>query len=100
MAAEPGGTARIRARYRIETARPLDNLGPSLPNLIATVAGNLFELKQPSGLRLLDTKLPGALHAIAQAEPLLINPDWRERVFAPKAVLASVREICNPPVKG
>ena len=25
---------------------PLDNIGPSLPNLMATVAGNLFELKQ------------------------------------------------------
>jgi ribulose 1,5-bisphosphate carboxylase large subunit-like protein len=28
---------------------PLDNIGPSLPNLMATVAGNLFELKQFSG---------------------------------------------------
>jgi len=33
---------------------PLENLGPSLPNLIATIAGNLFELKPFSGLRLLD----------------------------------------------
>jgi ribulose-bisphosphate carboxylase large chain len=28
---------------------PLGNIGPSLPNLMATVAGNLFELKQFSG---------------------------------------------------
>ncbi len=37
---------------------PLSNLGLSLPNLMATVAGNLFELKQFSGVRLLDLRLP------------------------------------------
>jgi ribulose-bisphosphate carboxylase large chain len=37
---------------------PLDNMGPSLPNLMATVAGNLYELKPFSGLKLLDVKLP------------------------------------------
>jgi ribulose-bisphosphate carboxylase large chain len=37
---------------------PIENLGPSLPNLLATVAGNLFELQQFSALRLLDLKLP------------------------------------------
>jgi 3-oxoisoapionate-4-phosphate transcarboxylase/hydrolase len=47
---------------------PLDNLGPSLPNLLATVAGNLFELKQVSGLRLLDLRLPQAF-AAAYAGP-------------------------------
>ena len=40
--------ARGRARQRspgLTLSWPLDNLGPSLPNLVATVAGNLFELK-------------------------------------------------------
>ena len=37
---------------------PLDNLGPSLPNLMATVAGNLFELQEFSGLRITDIRLP------------------------------------------
>lgn len=37
---------------------PLDNMGVSLPNVLATVAGNLFELKQFSGLRLLDVEFP------------------------------------------
>ncbi len=37
---------------------PLGNIGPSLPNLMATVAGNLFELKQFSGIRMLDMRLP------------------------------------------
>jgi len=39
---------------------PIENLGPSLPNLLATIAGNLFELQQFSGLRLLDVTLPEA----------------------------------------
>ena len=37
---------------------PVDNIGPSLPNLMATLAGNLFELRQFSGLRILDIRLP------------------------------------------
>lgn len=37
---------------------PIVNMGPSLPNLLATVAGNLFELQQFSGLRLVDLKFP------------------------------------------
>lgn len=45
-------------RARVTVSWPLGNLGPSLPNLMATVAGNLFELKQLSGIRLLDIRLP------------------------------------------
>lgn len=47
-------------RARMTLSWPLANLGPSLPNLLATVSGNLFELKQFSGLRLLDVRLPQA----------------------------------------
>jgi len=45
-------------RARVTLSWPMDNVGPSLPNLTATVAGNLFELKQFSGLRLTDIRLP------------------------------------------
>jgi ribulose-bisphosphate carboxylase large chain len=47
-------------RARVTLSWPLANMGPSLPNLMATVGGNLFELKQFSGLRLLDLRLPTA----------------------------------------
>lgn len=47
-------------RARVTLSWPLETLGPSLPNLVATVAGNLFELRQVSGLRLLDIRLPAA----------------------------------------
>ncbi len=43
---------------RVTLSWPLANLGPSLPNLLATVAGNLFELKYFAGLRLTDIRLP------------------------------------------
>ena len=39
---------------------PIGNMGPSLPNLLTTIAGNLFELQQFSALRLLDVALPEA----------------------------------------
>jgi ribulose-bisphosphate carboxylase large chain len=47
-------------RARVTLSWPLQNMGPSLPNLVATVAGNLFELRQISGLRILDMRLPNA----------------------------------------
>ncbi len=45
-------------RATVTLSWPLDNLGPSLPNLMATVAGNLFELQEFSGLRITDIRLP------------------------------------------
>lgn len=38
----------------------LDNFGTSLPNLLSTLAGNLFELAELSGIRLIDMQLPAA----------------------------------------
>jgi ribulose-bisphosphate carboxylase large chain len=55
----PGGMKSDRyRRCLIELSWPLENLGLSLPNLLSTLAGNLFELRQVSGLRLRDIKLP------------------------------------------
>ncbi|UOF91195.1 ribulose-bisphosphate carboxylase large subunit family protein [Fodinisporobacter ferrooxydans] len=45
-------------RGEITVAFPYHNIGPSIPNLLATVAGNLFELREFSGLRLMDLELP------------------------------------------
>jgi ribulose-bisphosphate carboxylase large chain len=60
----PGAKAGpVYRRARVELSWPLENLGPSLPNLMATVTGNLFELKQFSGLRILDITLPPAFAA-------------------------------------
>jgi ribulose-bisphosphate carboxylase large chain len=47
-------------RGRIVISFPLHNFGPSLPSLLSTVAGNLYELQEVSGLRLEDLDLPPA----------------------------------------
>ena len=47
-------------RGRIKVAFPVQNFGYALPNLMATVAGNLFELKQFSGIRLEDVDFPAS----------------------------------------
>lgn len=51
-------TAPVWRRAETLLSWPIANLGPSLPNLWATVAGNLFELQQFSALRLVDLTLP------------------------------------------
>ena len=50
----------VYRRAEILVSWPIENMGPSLPMLMATVAGNLFELKPFSGLKLLDLQLPTA----------------------------------------
>ena len=47
-----------RAEVTIEF--PLDNVGLNLPTLLATLCGNLYELSQLSGIKLLDLELPEA----------------------------------------
>jgi ribulose-bisphosphate carboxylase large chain len=73
------GPVRWR-RARLTLSWPLGNIGPSLPNLLATVAGNLFELKQVSGLRLLDLRLPEA---------------FAERYPGPKFGIAGTRRLAG-----
>lgn len=50
----------IYRRAEVVLSFPLENMGPSLPNLMATVAGNLYELREFSGLKLIDLELPRA----------------------------------------
>lgn len=50
--------ARRRAVLRLRF--PLDNFGPSIPNLQAAVAGNLFEIKELAAIKLVDLDLPVA----------------------------------------
>jgi ribulose-bisphosphate carboxylase large chain len=53
------GPATRRTAF-VTLSWPPHNFGPSLPNLLATVAGNLSELKAFSGLKLVDLRLPPA----------------------------------------
>lgn len=45
-----------RAEVTIEF--PFDNIGANLPTLVATICGNLYELAELSGVKLLDVQLP------------------------------------------
>ncbi len=74
----PKDGGAIRKRAEVTLSWPLDNLGPSLPNLIATIAGNLFELEPFSGLRLLDVRLPN---------------EFAERYTGPKFGIAGTRQL-------
>ncbi len=50
-------------RARITIAFPVGNIGRNLPTLAATVSGNLYDLGELSGLKLLDITLPAAFRA-------------------------------------
>lgn len=56
----PKSGGGVRKAAEVVLSWPLHNVGPSLPNLLATLAGNLWELKAFSGMRLLDLQLPAA----------------------------------------
>ncbi|MDP6042425.1 MAG: ribulose 1,5-bisphosphate carboxylase, partial [Candidatus Latescibacteria bacterium] len=58
-AAVPGDSAGY-TRAEVTLSFSLENMGTNLPTLIATVAGNLFELRDVSGLKLLDLDVPQA----------------------------------------
>lgn len=59
-AAVPKGGGAVYTRAKVTLSFSLENMGPNLPTLIATVAGNLFELRDVSGLKLLDFEVPQA----------------------------------------
>jgi ribulose-bisphosphate carboxylase large chain len=60
-AARPKTTDGLYQRGRVRVSFPLENVGPNLPTIISMVAGNLFELRHLSGLRLLDLEFPLSL---------------------------------------
>ena len=57
---ERQGTSGPWRRARVRIAYPLANVGANLPTLAATVAGNLYDLGEVTGLRLVDVALPQA----------------------------------------
>lgn len=98
-------------RARVEISWPVSNLGTNLPTALATVAGNLFELKPVSGLRLLDIhfpdtyaeKYPGPQFSIAGTRRLsgvhdrpLVGTIVKPSVgLSPEATAAVVDELCR-----
>src|SRR5690606_37324470 len=73
-----GKTGGPTRRAVVEISWGMDNFGASLSNLLATVAGNLFELKEVAGLKLLDIDLPEA---------------YAKRYQPPRFAVAGTREL-------
>ena len=67
-------------RGQVTISFPYDNVGPSIPNLLATMAGNLYELKELSGIRLIDVILPAG---------------FGEKYPGPQFGVAGTRRICD-----
>lgn len=57
----PHGKKPVWRRAMVEISWPLESIGSSLVNVLPMVFGNLLELNQLSGIRLLDVDLPEAL---------------------------------------
>lgn len=76
------GDPASRRRAVLRLRFPLSNFGPSLPNLLAAVAGNLFELKELAAIKLIDLDLPQA---------------FAERYPGPKFGVAGTRRLMNRP---
>lgn len=70
----------VLRRCLLELSWPLSNMGPSLPNLVATIAGNLFELNCVAGLRLVDLAVP---------------PAFAERYPGPRHGIAGTRRLAG-----
>lgn len=84
--AEPSlpGARRMPGRpitqARVRLSWPVANFGPSLPNLFTTVAGNLFELGEFSGLKVLDVSF---------------SPSFRDRYPGPAFGIAGTRALAG-----
>lgn len=80
--AERRGLTGPRGIYRVVIDYPQDNIGVNLPNLAAVVAGNLYDLGEVSGLKLVDIALPAA---------------YRDQYLAPRQGVAGTRALANCP---
>ena len=67
-------------RARVTVSFPIANIGANLPTLAATVAGNLYDLGEATGIRLLSLDLP---------------PDYRARFEPPRQGIAGTRRLAG-----
>ena len=75
----PGGkSAAAFHRAEVTVSWSVENFGHNLPTLVSTVCGNLYELREFSGLKLLDLELP---------------PSFAERFRGPRFGVAGTRRL-------
>ena len=76
----PEGTKGKYKRGEVVLSFPAHNFGPSIPNLLSAVAGNLYELREFSGLRLMDLDIP---------------PLFKEKYPGPKFGIEGTRKLAG-----
>ncbi len=59
----PGAVGADVRRFELVLSWPVETVGASIGSLMATIAGNLFELREVAGLKLLDFTLPAQFAA-------------------------------------
>ncbi len=105
-----GGSGKFQCA-RVHISWPLENVGQNLPALVSTLQGNLYQLAQLSGLRLLDfdvpmsfaAKFPGPRFGVAGTRRLagvterpLIGTIIKPSVgLSPAETAAMVRTLCE-----
>lgn len=80
----------VRRTAEVTLSWPIENMGTSLPNLLATVAGNLFELKPFSGLKLLDVTFPPAFLSVYQGPQFGIDGTRRLTGVESRPVIGTI----------
>jgi ribulose-bisphosphate carboxylase large chain len=60
----PGGAGGPYRRAEIVVSWSLENVGYNLPTLVSTLQGNLYELSQFSGLKLIDLDVPASFAGV------------------------------------
>ncbi|MFN4155324.1 MAG: RuBisCO large subunit C-terminal-like domain-containing protein [Paracoccaceae bacterium] len=86
--AERNGLTGPRGVYRVVIDYPEDNVGVNLPTLASVVAGNLYDLGEVTGLKLVD---------------VAVTPDYRARYDLPVMGIAGTRasiDVQGRPVFG
>ncbi|EON76670.1 Putative ribulose-1,5-bisphosphate carboxylase, Type III [Lunatimonas lonarensis] len=77
-------------RARVKLSWPVENIGPNLPNLMATVAGNLFELAPFSGLKLLDIRLPDSFESVYPGPGFGIGGTYKKIGISDRPIIGTI----------
>lgn len=87
---ERQGTPGPWRRARVTVSFPIDNIGANLATLAATVAGNLYDLGEATGVRLLSLALPADYRARFQRPAQGIAGTRRSTGVADRPLLGTI----------
>lgn len=75
---------------KVRVSWPVENMGPNLPNVLATVSGNLFELAPFSGLKLLDVSFPDSFSGHFKGPKFGIAGTYEKLGFEGRPVIGTI----------